>query len=311
MDAIETSADASMDVAMDVAYDIPDLGTAETDSGIPCDCVGAIPNGWTPVAYDPSGRPACPMSYGVAANVIEANAPQATCSCGCGNGFSAAPACDGIVNFALAFGNTNACNNGPTLPLNAIKTSCTTINNSLAPGGNQLNYMAATGAAPSPGGGVCNGPSPNSKSIPPPHVDFGPLLRCHHARKLRREQRVHAVDHRRKRSPVHSSARRADVSRQLSDFARGRNGNQRHARLRSGTVHVHRESGNVHEARALHLSKHRLHERARDETSRGRHVSIRGSRQHGQFFGRFFRHDEQRRIVRGKHISADRRHFAG
>lgn len=172
---MDASADTTMwpdNFIMDVTYDIPDLGTGETEAGIPCTCVPPVPSGWTLVSYNQKMQTACPEYYmGPSVNYVEnpvAIGPT-QCACMC-NGFSTAPSCTGNVTFTIETDKGMSCSDATHTVM--CNSTCTTGMWTWTATGNKLNYMKTSAAAPSASGGVCAAPTA-TKNVPGYTVDQG------------------------------------------------------------------------------------------------------------------------------------------
>lgn len=157
------------DAPMDIGT--PDLGTGETEAGLPCTCIPMVPAGWKITSYTAKSRPACSNGWSNPTNGIEnAAAPPPTCACNCGSAPTMQPACTGSTNFTLNFSKANLCNASTGMvPAN---TTCTTGQWNFAPGSNGLDYLAITGAKPTPSNGTCGSVS-IAKTLPSPTSDQG------------------------------------------------------------------------------------------------------------------------------------------
>lgn len=148
---------AAFDAGAD-GFMTPDLGTGETESGAACVCTDPLPDmSWHFVAYDGTGRPACPMQYGTPSDVLEnATAPAAQCTCQC-NGVAMQPACGGNVAFTYGFGGSNQCNSRTGTV--TCGTGCTAGGGAGAGGdaGDSL-YLSFMGSVTA-SGGSCNSPT--------------------------------------------------------------------------------------------------------------------------------------------------------
>ena len=156
-DAADGSADTGLDAPMDIQT--PDLGTGETEAGLPCTCTPPVPVGWNIVSYDQKSRPVCPMGYGTPANLFEnATAQPSTCACTCSSAPSVQPSCNANVTFNVQFSDGNNC--GVTCA-NMITSASTCTNGSWnfpACGSGGRNWLKVSGAAPAPAGGACANP---------------------------------------------------------------------------------------------------------------------------------------------------------
>ncbi len=167
----------SQDVTQeDVSYDVPDLGVGETEAGLPCTCVSAVPNGYTIVEYVSDQRPGCSTGYGASKDYVEnPTSAQPTCSCSCSATPTQAPTCSCGANpatFNISSGNGN-CTDITNESVVANVGSCYKTAQSLIPTGQKLNNMLAAPATPcTAAGGQCALPSKTS-NIPAPTAQQG------------------------------------------------------------------------------------------------------------------------------------------
>lgn len=159
-----STGDAGGGMEADVApdYNVPDLGTGETEAGLPCTCVTTPPGGYTFVEYLSIGRPNCTTGYGNHTDLFESpTALPSTCTCTCAASPSKAPTCacgSDPATFDMNAGNGTCSPN--LLPIAANQGSCYNTPQSLSPGSGGLNNAALHPTTPCVAtGGSCAGPN--------------------------------------------------------------------------------------------------------------------------------------------------------
>ena len=170
--AKDASTDATAtDAIEDVSYDVPDLGTGETEAGVPCTCVVPPPQGYTFVEYDPTTQPNCDPQYGNHTDWMEVPSwSPASCSCVCTPPTGVMCSCGNTVSFAISSGNGNCTDNtNESLSANLGPPGCDTNNQTLNPGNGGVNNMQAalpTQTTCAPQNGTC-GPPMKTQTLPP------------------------------------------------------------------------------------------------------------------------------------------------
>ncbi len=179
-DVFQPDASLDMNAAEDVTYDVPDLGTGETESGLPCTCVVPPDAGnYVYVEYTPTSRPNCDTpAY---ANHVDwqeviAWTPD-TCSCTCSApNPSPTCTCGAQPTFAISSGNGN-CTDVTNENLQAAlgPPGCDKSQQMLNPGSGKVNNMLAAlgNTTCATTGGGCGNPNKVMTSGGPPTVGMG------------------------------------------------------------------------------------------------------------------------------------------